>query len=68
MRKGAVLEQVARHQLRREVVRIQAASDLTQLGQWLYQVQQAQPQRYSPAQWAALWHVYYGRKARALVH
>jgi hypothetical protein len=68
VRKGAVLEQVARHQLRREVARIQAAPDLTQLGQRLYQVQQAQPQRYSPAQWAALWHVYQGRKARALVH
>ncbi len=66
-RKGAVLEQVARHQLRREVARIQAAPDLTHLGQRLYQVQQAQPQRYSPAQWAALWYVYQGRKARVLV-
>jgi hypothetical protein len=68
VRKGAVLERLARRQLRREVARIQAAPDLTRLGQRLYQVQQAQPQRYSPAQWAALWHVYYGRKARALVH
>jgi hypothetical protein len=68
VRKSAVLEQVARWQLRREVARIQATSDLTQLGQRLYQVQQAQPQRYSPAQWAALWHVYRRRKARALVH
>jgi hypothetical protein len=67
VRKSAVLEQVARHQLRREVARIQAAPDLTQLGQRLYQVQQAQPQRYSPAQWAALWHVYQDRKARALM-
>jgi hypothetical protein len=54
--------------LRREVARIQAAPDLTRLGQRLYQVHQARPQRYSPAQWAALWHVYHGRKARALVH
>jgi hypothetical protein len=68
VRKGALLEQLARRQLRREVARIQASSDLTQLGQRLYQVQQAQPQRYSPAQWAALWHVYRCRKARALVH
>ena len=67
VRKRAVLEQVARHQLRREVARIQAAPDLTQLGQRLYQVQQAQPQRYSPAQWAALWYVYHGRKARPVV-
>jgi hypothetical protein len=59
VRKGAVLEQVAR---------IEAAPDLTQLGQRLYRVQQAQPRRYSPAQWAALWHVYQGRKARQLVH
>jgi len=68
VRKGAVLEQLARCQLRREVARMQAATDLPHLGQRLYQVQQAQPQRYSPAQWAALWHVYHGRKARALVH
>jgi hypothetical protein len=68
VRKRAILEEVARRQLRREVARIQAAPDLTQLGQRLYQVQQAQPQRYSPAQWAALWHVYHGRKARPLVH
>jgi hypothetical protein len=68
VRKSAVLEQVARHQLRREVARIQAAPDLIQLGQRLYQVQQAQPQRYSPAQWAALWHIYHGRKVRPLVH
>jgi hypothetical protein len=67
VRKGAILEQLARRQLRREVARIQAAPDLTQLGQRLYQVQQAQPQRYSPAQWTALWHVYHGRKARPLV-
>jgi hypothetical protein len=67
-RREAVLEQVARRQLRREVARIQAAPDLTRLGQRLYQVQQAQPRRYSPAQWAALWHAYHARKARPLVH
>jgi hypothetical protein len=67
VRKRAILEQLARRQLRREVARIQTAPDLTQLGQRLYQVRQAQPQRYSPAQWAALWHVYQGRKARAPV-
>jgi hypothetical protein len=68
VRKGALLEQVARRQLRREVARIQAASDLTRLGQRLYQVQHCQPQRYSPAQWAALWYVYHRRKTRPLVH
>jgi hypothetical protein len=68
VRKGALLELLARRQLRREVARMQAATDLPQLGQRLYQVQQARPQRYSPAQWAALWHVYHGRKARPLVH
>jgi hypothetical protein len=67
VRKGAIREQLARHQLRREVARIQAAPDLTHLSQRLYQVQQAQPQRYSPAQWATLWHVYHGRKARPVV-
>jgi hypothetical protein len=67
VRKGAVLEQLASRQLRREVARMQAAPDLTHLGQRLYQVQQSRPQHYSPAQWAALWHVYHGCKARALV-
>jgi hypothetical protein len=68
VRRGTVLEQLARRQLGCEVARIQAAPDLTHLGQRLYQVQHSQPQRYSPAQWAALWHVYHGRKARPLVH
>jgi hypothetical protein len=50
VRKGAILDHLAHHALRREVARIEAASDLTQLSQQLYQVQQAQPQRYSSAE------------------
>ena len=53
VRKGAPLKQLASRQLRYEVARIQAAPDLTQLGQRLYQVQQARPRRYSPTQWAS---------------
>jgi hypothetical protein len=37
VRKGAPLKQLASRQLRYEVARIQAAPDLTQLGQRLYQ-------------------------------